>query len=113
MFTNDPNFPNVVLLTNEAVSRRDRIGNSHAQIEYRHHQQFILNVWFGIVGDNLIEPFLLPNRLNGASYLAFLGNELSRLLRGCTHSNTKQAMHDGVHAHFVRNVVAHLNNTFG
>jgi hypothetical protein len=39
--------------------------NPHAIHSARHQQQFSVNVWASIVGDNLIGPHILPNRLNG------------------------------------------------
>jgi hypothetical protein len=39
-----------------------------------------LNVWAGIVGNHLIGPHTLPNRLRGDIFLNFLENELDNLL---------------------------------
>ena len=39
-----------------------------------------INVWAGIIGDRLLERVLLPQRLNGETYLAFLQNMLPPLL---------------------------------
>jgi hypothetical protein len=37
-------------------------------------QQFFINIWAVICGGNLFGSHVLPNRLTGLSYKAFLGN---------------------------------------
>ena len=74
-----------VLVTDEACFNRTGVFNFHnlhlwAQENphaFRRHffqQQFSVNVWAGIVDDQLIGPFILPNRLNGEGYLQFMQN---------------------------------------
>jgi hypothetical protein len=43
-------------------------------------ERFGINVWAGIVLDQLIGPCVLPPRLTGAGYLYFLNNDLENLL---------------------------------
>ena len=56
------------------------IDNPHGMVEASHQQRFSINVWAGFIDDSLLEPVLLPQRLNGETYLAFLQNTLPPLL---------------------------------
>lgn len=54
----------------------------------RHFQHtFSVNVWIGVLGDNLIGPFFLPNRLTGEAYLHFLRTNLPPLLEDIPFDN--------------------------
>jgi len=44
----------------------DENPRKYAKEEEFRHQRFFINVWTGIVGNRLIEPCILPNRLTGA-----------------------------------------------
>ena len=46
--------------------------NPHVIREARHHNTFSINVCAGIVGDLLIGPVRLPQRLTGPTYREFL-----------------------------------------
>jgi hypothetical protein len=46
--------------------------NPHAIREARHQTTFSIKVWAGIVGDRLIRPVRLPERLTGPTYREFL-----------------------------------------
>ncbi|XP_023313209.1 uncharacterized protein LOC111693200 [Anoplophora glabripennis] len=82
-----------VMFTDEASFSRD---------EGNHQQQFSVNVWAGIVGDHLIGPHFLPNRLNGADYRQFLEEVLPELLEDVPLQVRENMyfMHDGAPAHF-------------
>ncbi|GFS94696.1 uncharacterized protein NPIL_509511 [Nephila pilipes] len=54
--------------------------NPYATITYEAQEWVSVNVWAGIVGDHLVRPYLLPERLTGANYLLFLQQVLSQLL---------------------------------
>jgi hypothetical protein len=71
------------LFIDEARFTRDGIFNSHnvhicahanpqAIREARHQTTFSINVWAGIVGDRLIGPVRLPERLTGPTYREIL-----------------------------------------
>ncbi|EZA49304.1 hypothetical protein X777_12390 [Ooceraea biroi] len=87
----NPNFVSRNLFTDEASFTRNGITNfqndyvwaeenPHALIQTNHQHHFSLNVWMGIIGDHLIGPVILPNRLSGAAYLNFLVNILPQYL---------------------------------
>ncbi|GFU17002.1 uncharacterized protein TNCV_721921 [Trichonephila clavipes] len=46
----------------------------------RQHDHFLVNVWAGILGDHLIGPYILPDRLTGPRYLIFVEQVLPELL---------------------------------
>lgn len=68
---------------------RFNIHNSHASVSTRPHathphsfqRWFSVNVWAGILHDQLVGPYLLPHRLDGESYNTFLRVVLPELLR--------------------------------
>jgi hypothetical protein len=43
-------------------------------------RRFIVNVWFAVLDDQLIGPFILEGRLTGQAYLKFLADDLPQLL---------------------------------
>lgn len=114
-FLNQPrvnlrNFGWNVLFTDESEFTRNGINNLHNRhlyaeenphgiIEARHQRKFSLNVWGGIVGDQLIGPFFLPPHLNGHNFLV---NQLPVLLEDVPIDLRRHMwfMHDGAPAHF-------------
>lgn len=44
------------------------------------HFRFSVNVWPGILGDTLVGPYILPNRLNSTTHLVFLRDIFPDLL---------------------------------
>ena len=85
--------------------------NPHAITETNDQYQFSVNVWAGIIGDRLIGPFFLPERLDGRSYHNFLQEELPLLLEDVPIAlrNDMWYMHDGAPAHFSVMVREHLH----
>ncbi|GFU44292.1 uncharacterized protein TNCV_3041331 [Trichonephila clavipes] len=87
----NPFFAASVLFTDEASFSREGIfntHNSHSWAAANPHvtrtraaqDRFLVNVWAGILGDHLIGPYILPDRLTGPRYLIFLEQVLSELL---------------------------------
>jgi hypothetical protein len=120
------NFGTSILFTDEAGFTRDGIINSHnlhvwdeenphALVQTRYQQRFMVNVWAGIIGNHLIGPFILEQRLNGALYLQFLEENLNILLEEVPLQIRTEMwyMHDGAPPHFDRLVRQHLTNVFG
>jgi hypothetical protein len=74
-----------------------------------------VSVWVGILGDQLLEPVVLPIRLTGAVYHRFLVNGSPVFLE---HVPLRQRqhmwfIHDGTPPHFLRIARQDLNQTFG
>lgn len=118
-------FHTTILMTDECCFTRGGIlnfHNTHAWADQNPHMireqnfqhRFSINVWAGIVGDNLIGPYVLPARLNGETYLNFLRANLPELLEDVDLQTRRNMwlMHDGAPAHFTRNVTTYLNETF-
>ncbi|EFN63884.1 hypothetical protein EAG_08086, partial [Camponotus floridanus] len=85
-----PQLLSLILFTDEASFSRNAIRNFHNNhvwaeenphevCEDRFQHQFSLNVWIGIVGDWLIGPIFLPERLTGTVYRNFLEESLPEL----------------------------------
>lgn len=119
-------FISNIMFTDEAGFGRDGVINSHNLhlwhdenpheiIQSRHQHRFFVNVWAGIIGNHLIGPFILHDRLNGARYLQFLQGHLNDLLEDVPVETRYQMwyMHDGAPPHFDILVRQHLTNTFG
>lgn len=75
---------------------------------------FSLNVWAGIIGDNLLGPFFLSHILNGENYLQFLQNDLPELLDDVPLLIRQQAffVYDGASTHFQIIVRDFFNATY-
>lgn len=123
---NNPFFLQSVLFTDEASFSRDGVVNFHNNHQWtyenphtthqgRHQQQFKINVWVGIVADCLIGPCVLPDRLNGDAYRAFLENNLPELLQDLPLAvrGNLWFMHDGAPPHFQLHVRQFLDETYG
>ena len=76
----DRHFAASVLLTNEAAFSLEGVmnchnlqrwadENSHATRPHTAQRKFSVNLWAGIVRDCLLDPYILPERLNGSTYL--------------------------------------------
>lgn len=89
--------------------------NPHVIKETKHQNRFSINVWIGVLEDNLLGPVELPSRLNGADYLDFLQNVLPNLLDGINLNVRRNLwfLHDGCPAHFSRDVREFLKNQYG
>ena len=88
--------------------------NPHATTTRGHQERFSINVWAGILGDHLIGPFMLPQRLTGNVYTRFLQEDLPTLLDDVPLRIRRQMwfMHDGAPAHFYRGTRDFLNVTY-
>ena len=80
-----------MLFTDEAIFTRGDVfytynlhkwQNENPHIVYQSHHQyrFSVNVWAGIIGNNLVGPYLIPTRLTGDMYKVFLKQVLPELL---------------------------------
>lgn len=115
-----------ILWSDEAQFTRDGINNCHnnhrwsdenphATIEHNFQHRFSINVWCGILNDQLFGPFVLDARLTGQGYLRFLEDHLEEILDEAP-LNIRQRIifqHDGAPPHYSNNVRNFLNTTFG
>ncbi|KAJ4440078.1 hypothetical protein ANN_08211 [Periplaneta americana] len=121
----NPNFPTLVLFTDEAQFTGDGITNFHNQHVWTyenpratvpsHHQvRFSLNMWAGIIGDRLVGPHVLVNRLTGQAYTNFLENTIPHVLEDTPVINRQHIhfLHDGAPAHFSRTARRYLDGRF-
>ncbi|KAJ4425598.1 hypothetical protein ANN_27794 [Periplaneta americana] len=121
----NPNFPALVLFTDEAQFTRDGITNFHNQHVWAyenpratvpsHHQvRFFLNMWASIIGDRLVGPHVLVNRLTGQAYTNFLENIIPHVLEDTPLINRQHIhfLHDGAPAHFCHTARRYLDRRF-
>ncbi|GFS59066.1 uncharacterized protein TNCV_69601 [Trichonephila clavipes] len=124
----NPFFAASVLFTDEASFSREGIfntRNSHSWAAANPHvtrtraaqDRFLVNVWAGILGDHLIGPYILPDRLTGPRYLIFLEQVLPELMDSAhVTAATRTSMwfqQDGVPTHFSISIRNHLDATCG
>lgn len=114
-----------ILFTDEATFTRNGLNNTrnchiwnevnpHATTESNFQRRFSVNVWCGVIGRNLIGPYIFNGRLSGEIYLDFLQNQLFDLLDDVPLMTLRDMhfQHDGAPAHFDRRVTQFLNESF-
>lgn len=124
--TDNPDFLKNVLFTDECSFNQEGMfnsKNSHVwaqenpnEVTFRGFQhRFSINVWAGILGDNVVGPYIFPQRLTAATYLVFLIDVLPELLENIPLEQRMNMyfQHDGAPAHFGEIVRNHLNATCG
>lgn len=104
----NPDFSGCIFFTDEAQFTRDGIinfhnqhvwadDNPHAVVPSRSQQRFSLNIWAGILGDTLVGPHVLPNRLTGEAYHRFLETMMPDVMDDIPLATRRRLhfMHDG------------------
>ena len=80
-------FLNHVLWTDESGFTRDGIVNLHIYSDENprvthstsFQRRFHVNVWVGILGNTLIDPFIIEDRMRGEDYLNFIDVVMPKL----------------------------------
>ena len=109
----DAAFLSKILWSDEATFTRRGVVNYHNLHVWAHEnphairprsfqREFSVNVWLGVINDNLCGPHFLPNRLNSDHYLEFLQNYLFQHLEEVPLNLLQQGwlQMDGAPAHF-------------
>lgn len=107
------NFLKNILWTDESLFTRDGIFNTHnlhlwaeqnpkATRERAFQRRFHINVWAGVLGDQLIGPHIFEETLNGESYWQFLQHNLLGFLDGVDNIQRDRIIYqqDGAPPHF-------------
>jgi len=90
-YNTDNRFCSRILFTDESLFTREGIFNAHNMHYWAEENPFVvrernlqirwkLNIWAGIIGDQLIGPCVLPNRMRGDNYVEFLIENLPDVL---------------------------------
>ncbi|KAJ4442736.1 hypothetical protein ANN_04327 [Periplaneta americana] len=76
--------------------------------------RFSLNMWAGIIGDRLVGPHVLVNRLTRQAYTNFLENTIPHVLEDTPLINRQHIhfLHGGAPAHFSRTARRYLDRRF-
>lgn len=85
--------------------------NPHGISQKNSQRKFSINVWCGLLDNNLIGPHIFEGTLNGEMYLNFLRDTLPELLQGI-HIRGLHYQHDGAGPHYLREVRQHLNDHY-
>jgi hypothetical protein len=94
--------------------------NPHGPVESNCHHRFSVNVWCDVIGDQLIGPYIFPQRLTGDIYANVLQDELPastlslRVLENVPLQTRHQIcyQHDGVPPRFSQVISQYLNLKF-
>jgi len=88
--------------------------NPHVTYKTRNQNIFSVNVWCGLLGDQLIGPFFYNENLTGERYYNFLSMILPCLLEDIPLLRRKEMhfQHDGCPAHNYNRVRRYLHRTF-
>ncbi|KYN05077.1 hypothetical protein ALC62_04065 [Cyphomyrmex costatus] len=118
-------FPDSILWTDEATFTPNGVFNSHNHVywgeenphvvrEGAFQHRWSINVWAGMIANQVIGPFFLPPRLNGEIYADFLRNKLPVLLADVPLYVRAQMIYqqDGAPAHLHRDVRDVLNTRY-
>ncbi|XP_050307516.1 uncharacterized protein LOC126744202 [Anthonomus grandis grandis] len=124
----NPDFLKRILWTDESKFTREGILNLHnlhhwapkqenpyAKRQNSFQYRFSVNVWAGVIGNQVIGPHYLPDNLNGDNYLEFLQNDLPELLAEVPVFNEDVPIvfqNDGCPAHWRLTVREYLDNVF-
>ena len=90
-----------ILFTDEAHITRDGDNNTrnshlwdrdnpHGTVESNYQHRFSVNVKCGVICDQLIGPYIFPQRLTGDIYANFLQDELPALFENVTLQSRRQ-----------------------
>jgi hypothetical protein len=114
-----------VFFTDETHFTRDGVNNTrnsllwgrdnpHGTVESDYQHRFTVNVWCGLIGDQLIGPYIFPQRLTGAIYANILRDELPALLENVPLQTRRQMyyQHDGAPPQFSQVVRQYLDHEF-
>ncbi|KAK4319067.1 hypothetical protein Pmani_009961 [Petrolisthes manimaculis] len=120
-----PQLCKYVLYTDEAIFTRCGYRNTRndhywlkeipkktAESHFQH--RFSVNVWCGIVGDQLIGPHIFEGRLTGKVYLKYLGDKFLCLLEDVPLKTSQRIIfqHDWALAHYTKRVNEYLHQEF-
>jgi len=121
----DPEFSSRVIFSDESLFTREGIFNHHNMHSWNQENPRVtrpinfqtrwkLNVWAGIMGTNILGPVILPNILNGASYLEFLETNIPDFLEEVPLADRNKIIfqQDGAGPHNARAVTNYLNGQF-
>jgi hypothetical protein len=88
--------------------------NLHATVERNYQHLFVINVWCGVNGDQIIAPYFFLQHLTGDIYANFLQHELPAFLENVPLQTRRQMyyQHDGGPPHFSQVVRQYLNHKF-
>ncbi|GBN01954.1 hypothetical protein AVEN_159623-1 [Araneus ventricosus] len=114
-------FPDESTFTPERISNTHNLhvwasSNPHGTRPREYQKCFSVNAWAGIVDDNLIDPYILPFRLDSRTCLTFLQQVLPELLQPVAANIQAhmwfQFQHDGAPSHFSLDVRSALGAKF-
>jgi hypothetical protein len=88
--------------------------NPHGTVKSNYQHHFSINVWCGVIGDQLIGPNIFPQCLTGDIFANFLQDELPALLENVPLQTWQQMFyqHDGAQPHCSLVLRQYLNHEF-
>jgi hypothetical protein len=112
LFTDESSFP-LHGHHNPSVVRYWSRENKHLSVPLRTQYPQKVNVWAGILGNNIVGPFFINGNLNGERYLQLLQQQILPAIRNL-NVNLEEIwfQQDGCPAHNARQVQSVLAETF-
>jgi len=112
-------FTDVAHFTRDGVNKTrnfylwDR-DNPHGTVESNYQHLFAVNVWCGVIGDQLTGPYIFLQRLTGHVYANLLQDELPEFLENVPLQTRRQTyyQHGEAPPHFSQVVRGYLNHKF-
>jgi hypothetical protein len=100
LFTDEFHFTCDVVKIQETPIFGNR-DNPLGTVKINNQHRFSVNVWFGVTGDQLIGPYIFPQRLTGDIYASVLHGALSTLLQNVLPQTRRQKyyQYDGAPLH--------------
>jgi len=88
--------------------------NPHGTSESNYQHCFSVNMWCGVIGDQLIRPYVFPQHLTGDIYADFLQDVLPAFLEDVPLQTRQQTyyQHDGVQPYFSQVIRQYLHHKF-
>lgn len=87
--------------------------NQHVKVQSHTQYRQSVNVWMGILGNNLIGPFYIEGTLDQENYLNLLQNQIvPNIIAVTANINSVFYQQDGAPAHYSRIVREYLDATF-
>jgi len=113
----NPHVIHNILITDKAHFTRDGVNNTrnshlwdrdnrHGTVESNYQHRFSVSVWCGVIGDQMIGPYIFPQRVTGDIYASVLQDELPALFENVPLQTRRQMyyQHNGPPPHFSKAV---------
>jgi len=113
LFTDEPHFTRDGV-NNTRISHLWDRDNPHGTVKSNYQHLFAINMWCGVIGDQIIGPCIFPQHLTGDIYTNFLQDELPALSKNVPLQTWQQMYYqqDAALPHCSQVIRQYLNHKF-